>query len=168
MSIRTLDEKFSHEVGDIYDAENQFLQAMQQMLPMATDQNLKGMIQQHIQQTQQQIQNIEQIYSLLGQQPQRVKCQAAAGLVAEAQKTVQEAETPELRDCLIAGSQAKSEHYEVASYRGLIAGAQMMGNNEILRLLQQNLQQEEQTAQMIEQNTPTLLQKAMSSQEMGA
>ncbi|GAB4199535.1 MAG: ferritin-like domain-containing protein [Roseiflexaceae bacterium] len=169
MAIHDLNQKFAHELGDIYDAEHRFLEAQQQMLTKASSPQLKSMIQQHIQQTEQQIRNLEEIHNLLGQKPQRVTCEAAAGLVSEGQKTMKEAAgNPAILDCVIAGAQSKVEHYEVASCRGLVTGAQMMGQQQILQLLQQNLQQEEQTASLIEQSTPQLLQQAMSAQQRGA
>ena len=164
MPISTLDEKFVHELGDAYDAEHQFTEAMQQMLQQASDSRLKHLLETHIGETQQQIQNLQQIFTLLGQQPEQVKCDGAAGLVSEAQKSMREAAgNPAILDCVIAGAAAKGEHYEMASYRGLVRGAELMGQQEVLHLLHQNLQQEEQTAQLIEDQVPKLLQKAMSS-----
>jgi len=169
MPIKTLEEKMIHELGDIYDAEHQFLEAQQQMIGKANSNTVKMLLQEHIQQTEQQIQNLEQVYQAMGQQPKRVKCQGAAGIVSEGQKLLQEVSgNPQLIDLAIAGAQSKVEHYEVASYRGLIEGARQMGQNEVVQLLQQNLQQEEQTAQRVEQSTPQLIQQAMSSQQRGA
>ena len=161
MPITNLQEKFLHELADIYDAEHRFLEAQQQMLDEASAQELQGMIQQHIDQTQQQIEVLDQVYEQLGQQPERITCQVAQGLVAEGQEGMQEAQAGPLRDTMIASAQLKVEHYEVASYRGLLTGARQMGQNEIASLLLQNLQQEEQTALLVEQSTPMLLQKAM-------
>lgn len=166
MAIRTLEEKFVHDLADIYDAEHRFLEAQRQMMMQASSPQLKTMIQEHIGQTQQQIGNLEQIYAQLGTNPTRVKCDAAAGLVIEGQKGMQESQgNPAVCDCMIAGSAAKVEHYEVASYRGLITAADGMGQTQIASLLRQNLQQEEQTAHKVEQSVPTLLQQAMVAQE---
>jgi ferritin-like metal-binding protein YciE len=161
MAIRTLQEKFVHELGDIYDAENQFLDGQEQMLQMAGDQNLATMISRHIDQTTLHISNLDQIFSLLGRQPDQMECAGAKGLVTEAQKLFKELDNQqELLDCAIAGAADKVEHYEIATYRGLIQAADLMGQREIVSLLQQNLQQEEQTAQLLEQSAPQLLQKA--------
>jgi ferritin-like metal-binding protein YciE len=168
MSINTLDEKFTHELQDIYDAEHRFLEAQQQMMQQASSHKLQGMIRTHIQETEGQIRNLEQIFSLLGENAKRVKCDAAVGLVSEGQKSMEEAGSAEIRDCLIAGAAARVEHYEIASYRGLVMGAELMGNHDVLHLLHQNLQQEEQTAQLIEDNAPTLLKNAMHTRERGA
>jgi len=167
MAINTTNEKFMHELGDIYDAEHQFLKGQQQMLENATDPMLQQMITTHIQETEQQIQNIEQVFSLLGSKSQRESCAGAKGIVTEGQMLMKEtASAPALRDCAIAGGASKVEHYEISTYRGLITGAKLMGQQEIVRLLQQNLQQEEKTAQMIEQNLPTLLQTAIAEEGM--
>jgi ferritin-like metal-binding protein YciE len=74
---------------------------------------------------------------------------------------MQEAQNENLRDCAINAAVIKVEHFEMGSYRGLITAAQQMGQDEIVDLLQQNLQQEEQTAQTAEQSAPELLQKVM-------
>jgi ferritin-like metal-binding protein YciE len=85
----------------------------------------------------------------------------AQGLVSEAQQNMQEAQNDALRDCAINAAIIKVEHFEMGSYRGLVTGAQQMGQNEIVNLLNENMQQEEQTAQLAEQSAPELLQKAM-------
>ncbi len=168
MAISTLQEKFVHDLGDIYDAEHRFLEAQQEMMQQASDSRLQTMIREHMSQTEQQIKNLEQVYGALGEKPRRVKCDAAAGLVTEGQKGMKEASSnPALRDCMIAGAAAKVEHYEIASYRGLISGAEQIGQSEVVLLLRQNLQQEERTAQKIEQSAPQLLQQAMSAKERG-
>jgi ferritin-like metal-binding protein YciE len=163
VSITNPQEKFTHELCLTYDAEHQFLEAQQQMLGQVSDGELQGMIQTHIDDTQQQIQNLEQVFSQMSQEPQRQSSQAAQGLVADGQTSLQEAEGGPVADTLIAGAQAKVEHFEIASYQGLVTGAQQMGQDEVVNLLQENLQQEQNTAQMIEQSAPQLMQKAMQT-----
>ncbi|MCU0490102.1 MAG: DUF892 family protein [Chloroflexaceae bacterium] len=167
MPINTPDEKFAHALSDIYDAEHRFMDAQQMMLDQASDQSLKTMIQEHITETQGQIQNLEQVYSMLNMKPKRVKCMAAAGLVSEAQSTLEEAGNESIRDCIMADAQAKVEHYEIASYRSLVMGAEGMGQQQIVKLLKQNLKQEEQTAKKVESSAPELLQKAMQMKQHG-
>ena len=137
MAMMTTQEMFQHEVGDIYDAEHRFLKGQQEMLNKASDPQLQGLIRQHIEQTQQHIKNLDQVFGLLGQQPQGVMCDSAQGLVTEAHKAMQDAASDPIRDVLIDTAAAKVEHYEIASYRGLITDAQLMGQTEIQDLLQQ-------------------------------
>jgi ferritin-like metal-binding protein YciE len=118
------------------------------------------MIREHITQTEAQIKNLEEVYSTIGAKAKRVKCDAAAGLVTEGQKGMKETATqPHLRDCMIAGAAAKVEHYEIASYRGLVTLCQELGQDSALGLLKENLKQEERTAQLVEQHVPELLHK---------
>lgn len=166
MTISTLEQKFIHDLADIYDAEHRFLEAQKVMQEQASAPQLRAMISDHIAQTHEQIANIEQIYHQLGTQPVRVKCDAAVGLVTEGQKGLMESQAnPSVRDCVIATAQSKVEHYEVASYRGLLTAAEGMGQTQIASLLRQNLHQEEQTAHLVEQSTPMLLQQAMLAQQ---
>lgn len=164
MPITNSQEKFTHELGDTYDAEHQFLQGMEKMAQQARNEQLKSGIQQHIQQSRQQAQRLEQVFSALGQEPQRVMCHGAQGLVSEAEQTMSEAEKPELRDCIIAASALKNEHYEIVSYRALVGAAQLMGQQEAADLLRQNLQEEEQTAQTLEQLLPQLERTALEAE----
>src|SRR5690348_5449528 len=101
MAVQTTQEKFVHEMGDIYDAENQFLKDMEQFVQQASDPTLQSLIQDNIGQTQQQIKNLDQAFSLLGGRPRQHRSDAAAGLVAEAQWIIREAGTPLIRDCVI-------------------------------------------------------------------
>jgi ferritin-like metal-binding protein YciE len=66
---------------------------------------------------------------------------------------------------VIISAAIKVEHFEIASYRGLITGAEQMGQQEVVNLLQQNLQEEEETARIAEQSAPDLIQKAMTGQQ---
>ncbi len=80
--------------------------------------------------------------------------------MSEAQQNMQAAENEAIRDCAIIAAVIKVEHFEMGSYRGLVTGAQQMGQNEIVNLLSENMQQEEQTAQLAEQSASKLFQKA--------
>ena len=164
MAIKTLEEKFIHGLGDIYDAEHRFLEAQETMVPNASSPTVEAGLKKHIAETQQQIVNLTKVYELLGLTAKRVACDAAKGLVTEGNKLLKETEdVPALADLAIVGACSKVEHYEIAAYRGLTACAEQMGKTDVARLLSENLQQEENTAQTLESNMPTLLQKAMQT-----
>ncbi len=170
MPINNLQEKFIHELGDIYDAEHQFLKGQEEMLQNATDANLREMITNHIEQSKGQVRNLEEVFRVLGETPKREMCDGAKGIVSEGQKLMRETAggSAGLRDCAILGAASKVEHYEISSYRGLITAADLMGQEEIVSLLQQNLEQEESTAQLIEDSEPVLLQTAMQMEGLPA
>ncbi len=99
---------FLRDLGDIYDAEHRFLEGQQEMVQKATDQKLQSAIQEHIEQTRQQIQNLEQTFRGLSKDPRRETCDASIGLVREAQKDIEEAENEAVRDGAINTAVARS------------------------------------------------------------
>ncbi len=161
MSINSFEEKFHHALGDMYDAEYRFYDAQQEMLAKTDSAELRTLLEEHNRQTKGHIANLERVFRLLGKEPQRVKCEAAAGLVVEGQRTMRDAGTPEIINWVIASAQAKIEHYEIASYRGLIIGAEIMKNEEVAGLLRANLRQEEGTADAV-QGEPRELEEKMA------
>ncbi len=165
MPMASTQELFLRELTHIYDAEHRFLEGQQEMAQQATDQELEGALQEHIEQTRLHIRNLEEVFDRLGQQPQRATSNVAQGLVTEAQLSIQEAQNDALRDCAINSAVIKVEHFEMGSYRVMLKGAQLMGHAEIAELLNQNLRQEEETAQTAEQSAPDLLQKARQAEE---
>ena len=164
MPITNMQELFLHELAEIYDAEHTIVFGLQAMGQGATDEDLRNAVEQHLEQTQGHIQNLEQVFNQLGQEPHRVTNEIAQGAAQELQKGLGEAhQSPELVDSVIVSAAIKVEYFEIASYRALITAAQQMGQDEIVNLLNENLQQEEQTAQIAEQSAPELIQKAMQS-----
>lgn len=161
MPVTNAQELFLYELADLYDAEHRFLEGQQEMVEKATDGDLRSAIEQHIGQTREHITNLERVFTEFGQEARREECEAAQGLVSEAQEGIQEAGSDALRDCAIVAAVIKVEHYEMGSYRGVVTGAQLMGQTEIERLLRENMQQEEETARIAESSAEELLQKAM-------
>jgi ferritin-like metal-binding protein YciE len=151
MAIQNVQQLFVHELGDIYDAEQRILQMLPQMANEASDGQVKSAFQNHEQQTRQQVKNLEQCFQMLGEQPKRTHCQAIAGLKQEHDSFVQEKPSAEMLTLYDLGGAAKTEHYEIASYQGLIEKANLLGKKDCVQLLQQNLSQEEEMAQKITQ-----------------
>ena len=171
MPITRVQELFARELGEIYDAEHRFLEGQQEMVERATDEELQRAIRNHILQTQQHIGNLEQVFRELGQEPRRETNEVARGLASEAQESLKETqgEAPlgdALRDCAINAAVAKVEHFEMASYRSMLPGARRMGETEIANLLEANLRQEENAAQIAERSAEELFQKALTAEEM--
>ena len=165
MPIANAQELFVHELGEVYDAEHRFIEGQQEMVENATDQELKGAIQEHLEQTRQHAVNVERVFAELGQEAHRETNEVAKGLVSEAQEGIQETQGDALRDAAIVSAVIKVEHFEMGSYRGLVTGANLMGQTEVERLLRENMQQEEETARIAEQSAEELLSKAMQGGE---
>lgn len=151
MAIQNVQQLFVHELGDIYDAEQRILQMLPQMANESSDGQAKSAFQYHEQQTRQQMQNLEKCFQIMGEQPKRTSCQAIAGLMQEHDSFVKENPSAEMLTMFDLGGAAKTEHYEIASYQGLIEKANLLGKKDCAQLLQQNLSQEEEMAQKINQ-----------------
>ena len=156
MPISSSEEKFQHELADMYDAEHRFLEAMGKMRDMARDEKLQMVLEEHMQQTEQQIANLEQVFSEIGKDPERQECMGSMGLVDEATRMMEEAGTAAIRDAIIAGAATKAEHYEMVSYADLIDGAEMIKKRKAVNLLTKNRDQEVATARKLERISPRL------------
>ena len=167
MPITNVQELFLHELCELYDAERRFLEGQVEMVHRATDNDLQRAIRNHIVQTRQHIGNLEQFFRELGQEPRQETNEVAQGLVSEAREGIQEAQSDALRDCVINTAVIKVEHFEIGSYRGLITGARlMMGQSVVVDdLLETNLRQEEETAQIAEQSAEELYGEAMRAEQ---
>lgn len=165
MSVTSMYEVFSHELGDVYDAEHRLQEDRGQRAESASDQSLKSALQQDHENSQRRIENIEKAFERLGEEPERQTCQATQGLISEAQAGIGEAEGGPVRDILINAATIKEELYKSAAYRNLINSVQSLesgddspieGRDEISNLLQENLRQAEQAADQAEQNVSGL------------
>ena len=160
MPISSPREKFVHELADTHDAEHQFLAAMQKMYDRATDERLKVMLEVHMVETRGQIEKLEQVFSSIGEQPQRQHCSGAEGIIEEGSRAMEEAGTDEIRDTFIVGGATKAEHYEMVSYADLIEGAELLKLKKAARLLTENRQQEVRAARKLERTSPRLAKAA--------
>src|SRR5437763_10599002 len=116
MPLNSLQDLFVDELKDLYDAEQQIIQALPKMADAATSPELKSAFQQHLEQTRGQVERLERIFRGLGTNPTGKKCTGIQGTIAEGQQLLKQGGDPETLDAgLIAGAQ-KVEHYEMASY----------------------------------------------------
>lgn len=145
-----LKELFIDELRDIYWAEKHLTKALPKMAKAATSQELANAFQEHLTQTEGQIERIEQVFELLEQTARAKKCEAMEGLVKEAQQVIEEQPKGSMvRDAGLIISGQKVEHYEIASYGSLVQLAKTMGENEIADILTQTLEEEKQTDQLL-------------------
>ncbi|NTS33102.1 Ferritin-like metal-binding protein YciE [Phyllobacterium sp. YR620] len=140
--IKTMDDLFVHTLRDIYYAENQIVKALPEMIDKASDQELKMGFEKHLQETETQIDRLEQVFKLHGVDVSGVNCPAIDGILEEADEVSGEVDDDQVLDAaLIAAGQAV-EHYEITRYGTLIAWAKQLGREDCASLLQQNLNEE--------------------------
>ena len=143
--ITTLEEAFIHELSDIYSAEKQMTKALPKLAKASTNPQLAEGFTLHLEETQGQIERIDQIVDQLGLKLKRIKCLAMEGLVAEGQETIDEIEKGPVRDVMLIAGGQKVEHYEIASYGAIIAIAKALGHDDAAKLLADTLAEEKAT-----------------------
>lgn len=163
MQMNDLQDLFVHKLKDLYSAEQQALQEMQQAVQKVQSPQLKQGIQQHIQQSEQQVQRLEQIFQQMGQQPGGVTCEGMKGIVQEGQKAMQENASPEVMDAAIISLQQAVEHYEMAGYGTARTYAQLLKNDQAAQLLEQTLNEEKQTDEKLTQIAQQINVQAMNA-----
>jgi ferritin-like metal-binding protein YciE len=138
-------ELLIEELKDAYSAEKQALRCMQKTLRKASAVALRDGIQLHIDQTQVQIERLEQAMETMGARPGRKVCEAMRGLVEEAQHEIADHDKGPILDLVIVAGMQRIEHYEIAAYGTDIALATALGEQDVVALLSETLEEEKQT-----------------------
>jgi len=145
MELNSLQDLFIHDLKDLYNAEVQLTKALPKMAKAATEPALKQAFQTHLAETEEQIERLEQIFEELDESPKGKKCKAMEGLIEEGKELMEEDAEPEVLDAGLIGAAQKVEHYEIAGYGTVRTYAEMLGNDQAARLLQQTLDEEGMT-----------------------
>jgi len=140
--IKTMDDLFLHVVQDIYYAENQIMKALPGMIDKATNRELTSALKSHLGETEKQIKRLEQVFELLGKQPQGARCPAIDGIIHEADEVAGEVEDKRVLDAAIIASAQAVEHYEITRYGTLVAWAEELGHADVAKLLGVTLKEE--------------------------
>src|SRR5690606_34378441 len=149
MAVKTIEELFIHELSDIYSAEKQLTKALPRLARAADNEELAEGFRLHLEETQGQIERIDQIVDLLDIRLKRIKCAAMEGLVEEGKEVIDAIEAGPLRDAALIGGAQKVEHYEIAAYGTLAALAKQLGYKDALPLILETLEEEKATDQKL-------------------
>ncbi|MDB5526741.1 MAG: hypothetical protein JWM58_4504 [Rhizobium sp.] len=145
MAQKMLDDLFYDTLKDIYYAERQIVKALPKMARGATDPKLKAAFEKHKEQTEGQIERLQQVFESIGKRAQGKTCEAIQGILAEGEEIMEEFKgTPALDAGLISSAQAV-EHYEITRYGTLKSWANQLGYKDAVKLLDATLQEESQT-----------------------
>ncbi|QJP13484.1 ferritin-like domain-containing protein [Starkeya sp. ORNL1] len=140
--MKDLNDLFVHLLKDVYYAEKQILKALPKMAKAAQTPELKKAFETHREETEGQVERLQQVFEMMNKPARGVKCDAIEGLVDEAKEVMEEAEAPEVMDAGLLASAQAVEHYEMARYGTLIAWAGQLKMPEAAKLFEANLAQE--------------------------
>lgn len=160
VATKTLNDLFYDTLKDIYYAERQILKALPKMARSATDDKLKQAFELHKEETQGQIERLQQVFEIIGKRAQGKTCEAIQGIIAEGEEIMEEfKDTPALDAGLVSSAQAV-EHYEIARYGTLKAWAAQLGYKDAVALLDATLKEETKTDANLTQLAETAVNAA--------
>lgn len=142
MTIQTLDDLFLHTLKDVLYAERKILKALPKMERKATDPKLKAALLSHLEETEEHVVRLEEVFESLGKPARGAKCDAMVGLTEEAEGLMAEIEDAETMDAALISLVQAVEHYEIARYGTLVAWAKQLGHPEAATLLKSTLDEE--------------------------
>jgi ferritin-like metal-binding protein YciE len=148
--ITTPRDLFLHELGDILYVERALAEeTLPKLIDEVSDEEFRSGLESHLEQTRGHVANVEQVFELLGEEPQVEKCIGFEGLKKEHDQLIEESSRA-LVDIVDVGAAARTENYEIAAYEGLRRMAKAMGKDEAVALLDENLKQEKETLREVE------------------
>lgn len=145
MKLNSLENLYIDQLQDLYDAEQQLVQALPKMANAATSSDLRQGFQQHLDQTRTQMQRLERIFADLGQTPTGKRCEAMHGLIKEGEQVIQMQGDPMVKDAALIAAAQRVEHYEIAGYGTVRTYADHLGYDDASSLLQDTLDEEAET-----------------------
>lgn len=149
--MKTSEDLFLHFLQDIYYAERQIIKAMPKMAKAAQSPKLKQAFLTHQEETQHQVERLQQVFETIGKRAKGVTCEAIQGLIEEGEEVISEFEQGAVRDAGLAACGQAIEHYEMARYGALVAWAKAAGNTNAVSLLEQTLGEEKKTDTLLNQ-----------------
>jgi ferritin-like metal-binding protein YciE len=143
--FNSLQDLFVAELKDLYDAEQQLVDALPQMAMAATSPQLKQAFEDHFAQTQNHVTRLERVFAGINCDPEAKTCPAMRGMIKEGQEIASAKGDSAVRDAGLIGAAQRVEHYEIAGYGTVRAFAQQLGRDDLAQILQQTLDEEGQT-----------------------
>jgi ferritin-like metal-binding protein YciE len=145
-----LQKFFLDQIKDMYYAEQELLKTLPEIKSVTTTEELEDAIEEHHQQTRRHVKRLEKIFHMIGTKPEGKRCEAMDGLIKELKTIIRDTEESTMtRDAALIIACQKIEHYEIASYGGLVALALTMGLERAADILDKTLAEEENNDQLL-------------------
>jgi ferritin-like metal-binding protein YciE len=149
MKIETLRDLYVEQLRDLYSAETQLVKALPKMAKGASNSQLQAAFTQHLSQTQQHVQRLEQIFKQLNTSSKGPACKGMEGLITEGEEMIKMKGDPAAIDAGLIAAAQRVEHYEIAGYGCVRTYAHQLGDQTSEKLLQQTLDEEGATDQKL-------------------
>lgn len=156
MAAESLRDAMIEELKDMLHAEKQITKALPKMAKAAESEELSAAFAEHLEETQAQIQRIEEVLETLGESVRGKTCEGMKGIIDEGNELIKENDKGPVRDAILIAAAQKVEHYEIASYGTIIAWAELMGMSDVVETLGITLEEEKVTDDRLTEIARTL------------
>lgn len=163
MAVKNLEDAFIEEMRDMLSAEKQILKALRKMIKKASHDELRQAFEEHLEQTDGQIDRLEQVFEIVGKKVRSRRCEAMAGILEEGEEIMQEDAEPDAKDAMMIAAAQKVEHYEIATYGTLCTWAETLGFKDALKLLKETLDEEKTTDEKLTKLASKLNKEALAT-----
>jgi ferritin-like metal-binding protein YciE len=162
--FNSMSDLLIEQLKDLYDAEQQLMEALPKMADAANSSTLKDAFSSHLEQTQGHVARLEEAFAALGLRAERQTCKAMKGLIAEGSDVISAKGDKAVRDAALIAAAQRVEHYEIAGYGTARTFSEQLGLPQVTSLLEQTLGEEKEadeklTAIAIEKVNPKALGK---------
>lgn len=168
MKQGSMRELYIDELRDLYSAENQLVKALPKMAKASSNEQLREAFEEHLQQTEEHVSRLEQIFEQLDEKPTGKKCMGMEGLVKEGAETMGEDYSDELMDAAVIGAAQRVEHYEIAAYGTVREMAKLLGEEDQVSLIEETLEEEKQADQKLTELSQEINEAAAQGSETNA
>jgi ferritin-like metal-binding protein YciE len=142
MSVANIEELLISELKDIYSAEKQITKALPKMAKAATSPALRAAFESHLEETNGQIERLEQIFEALGKSGRGKTCHGMQGVLEEGSEVLEDTKKGDVRDAALISAAQRVEHYEMAAYGCVREYANLLGMKDVVKLLEATLEEE--------------------------
>jgi len=144
LAQKSMQDLFNEELEDLYDAEKQIVKALPKVAEAVASEELRDALEEHLEQTNQHVTRLEQVFQSIGREAKAKKCEGMKGLLEEGENVISELDKSSVRDAALIAAAQKVEHYEISGYGTLRTFAQLLGHDEAVELLEETLEEEKE------------------------
>lgn len=163
MAVVTIEDLFFDELKDLYSAEKQITKALPKMAKAASSTELRTALENHLEETKGHVDRLEQIFQTLGKKGTGKTCEGMKGVLEEGSEVVGDVPKGPVRDAGIIAAAQRVEHYEMAGYGSVRSFAKLLGQSEIMSLLEETLSEEKAADEKLTQVSKGVNQEAKNA-----
>lgn len=156
----TLTDLLHHELKDLYDAEQRLTEALPEMAEAASNSQLKKAFQNHLKETKEHCERLEEVFDALGWKSERQKCDGMKGLLEEGEHVLKSKLRGSVKDAALISAAQRMEHYEMAAYGSARTYADVLGHQKVSSLLQETLDEEGRADKLLTKIAESVNEKA--------